>query len=276
MDELVVRNAKKIDENTPIPKITEDNVFELFQLQTVADLRLMSRNFMRLSLFLDDIYDKFENKYVKNTDLAEDNRAGIVTLDKIREVAPKPDLSPYVRGDNSYIYKDNNYLLSRHDKFIRCNNSDVWTPQHLHMYANDDVNQYQGTFHLNGGRAYYKVPNRNGGNWCEIMDNHDMAARDNRINGVESRANDAWNRTQDLYNLRNTDNNDKWQNYVREIRLAGYIIAPVWSGNQLQERGGYVITGFVNSDGDIGGGDYGQMRVIQFYRNGSWLNTYFA
>ena len=80
MDELVKKNAKKIDENTPIPKITEDNIFELFQLQTVADLRLMSRNFMRLSLFLDDIYDKFENKYVKNTDYATEEKHGIAKL----------------------------------------------------------------------------------------------------------------------------------------------------------------------------------------------------
>ena len=41
------------------------------------------------------INDELENR-VKYTDLAEENKAGIITYAKIKEIAPKPDLSPYI------------------------------------------------------------------------------------------------------------------------------------------------------------------------------------
>ncbi len=276
MDELVVKSAKKIDENTPIPKITEDNIFELFQLQTVADLRLMSRNFMRLSLFLDDIYGKFENKYVKNTDLATDTEAGILTLNKVREIAPQPDLSPYLRYDKTFIDKGDN-INSGQDFVIRCNRSDIWTPRHLNMYSDDNPNTYQGTFHLNGGRAYYKVPNRNGGNWCEIMDNHDMAARDNRMNQMDADRNNVRNLAQDARNVAGVawnKANDAQLNRVANMRLTSLISIPVWYG-QTYERVGYVVTGFNNADGDIGGGDHMYMRCLQLqFGHGGWVTVW--
>ena len=248
---------------------TAENQSNEFQNMIANNLQSQISDFIR-NLNHDEILTvKSLVKYLSKTlKPATEDGLGLINYSTIKMVAPKPDLSPYVPYSKGYRVKDNNA------EFVRTNGTVTWGTYVHEMY--NEAGNYLGKFHVNGGRAYYAVPNRNNNNWNEIMDNHDMAARDNRINGVESRANDAWNRTQDLYNLRNTDNNDKWQNYVREIRLAGYIIAPVWSGNQLQERGGYVITGFVNSDGDIGGGDYGQMRAIQFYRNGSWLNTYFA
>ena len=42
------------------------------------------------------INDELENR-VKYTDLAEENKAGIITYAKIKEIAPNPDLSPYVK-----------------------------------------------------------------------------------------------------------------------------------------------------------------------------------
>ena len=147
-------------------------------------------------------------KRVKYTDVATDTTAGIVALntisDKIKLEAPKPDLTPYIPFSKGYRNSSNN------DFVIRCNNTDCWAPYALNMYSPDG--NYTGAYHTNGGRAYYKVPNRNGGNWCEIMDNHDMAARDNRMNVIDGnvnaargRADDAWNRTQHLYDLRNQD-----------------------------------------------------------------------
>ena len=112
-----------------------------------------------------------------------------------------------------------------------------------------------------------------------------MAARDNRMNVIDGnvnaargRADDAWNRTQDLYNLRNNDNNDKWQNYIRDIRLVGFMELPLWGANTSTERGGYVVTGIRNHDANsvLGVGDYAQLRALQFFRNGQWLNTGFA
>ena len=222
-----------------------------------------------------------ENRIKNIIPIATDTEAGILTLNKVREIAPQPDLSPYLRYDKTFIHKGDN-INSGNDFVIRCNRSDIWTPRHLNMYSDDNPNTYQGTFHLNGGRAYYKVPNRNGGNWCEIMDNYDMAIRDNRMNAIDSnvsnahsRANDAWNRTQHLYNLRDGDNNDKWVNYIRDIRLAGRINALVYRANNGGERGGYVVTGVENWNADDHP-DQIHMRALQFYRNGNWYNVPFA
>ena len=45
--------VKNINETTHIPIVTEDDIFELFQLDSIADLRKVSRNFLKLSKILD-------------------------------------------------------------------------------------------------------------------------------------------------------------------------------------------------------------------------------
>ena len=45
--------VKNITETTHIPIVTEDDIFELFQLDSIADLRKVSRNFLKLSKILD-------------------------------------------------------------------------------------------------------------------------------------------------------------------------------------------------------------------------------
>lgn len=208
------------------------------------------------------INDELE-KRVKNTDLATDMVAGILTLNKVREVSPKPDLSPYVPFAKGYRIKDNA------TEFVRANASDLWTPRHLHMYF--DNGDYMGAYHLNGGRAYYKVPNRNGGNWCEIMDHLDMAGRDQRMNQMDAdraniwaKANDAWNKA-----------NDAQLNRIFEIRLAGYRQEVIYHLNAGKEKNGYVVTGVANVAGDAVL-DIVEFRILQFHRNGQWLNAYFA
>ena len=123
--------------------------------------------------------------YVKYTDLAEENKAGIITYAKIKEIAPKPDLSPYIPFSKGYRSSNNV------DWVLRANKSETWMPLQAHMY--DATGNYVGSFHTNGGRAYYKVPNRNGGNWCEIMDNFDMATRDSNIQHAHARITETWN-----------------------------------------------------------------------------------
>lgn len=213
--------------------------------------------------------------YVKYTDLAEENKAGIITYAKVKEIAPKPDLSPYIPFSKGYRNTNNS------DFVLRGNNTDCWAPRHLHMYLENG--DYMGCFHVNGGRAYYKVPHRNGGNWCEIMDNHDMVARDIRMNGIDSniqhahnritsaynRADDAWNRTQDLYNRSNNDT-------VRDIRLVGFIELGRHNYGAV-ERAGYVVTGIKTqpSNQDF----WVQMRALQERRGGggqNWYNTPFG
>lgn len=208
--------------------------------------------------------------YVKYTDLAEENKAGIITYAKVKEIAPKPDLSPYIRWDKGYRNSNNS------DYIIRANATDCWTPRHIYMYLENG--DYMGCFHVNGGRAYYKVPHRNGGNWCEIMDNHDMVARDIRMNGIDSniqhahnritetwnRANDAYNRTTDLYWRSDNDT-------VRDIRLVGYVEL-VRHNYGAVERAGYVVTGIKTqpSNQDF----WVQMRALQERRGVGGQNWY--
>ena len=182
---------------------------------------------------------------------ATENTFGLVDYQTIKQVSPKPDLSPYIPFSKGYMYGNNS------DYVVRANGNETWIPMHAHMYNNGGA--YVGTFHLNGGKAYFKVPNRNGGNWCEIMDNYDMAARDQKISSVEVNLNSVWH----------TLNNDT----VRDIRLVGGINPTVANANQATERGGYVVTGVINFNADniI---DYVQMRAFQLRRGGNGNNWY--
>ena len=212
------------------------------------------------------INDELENR-VKYTDLAEENKAGIITYAKVKEIAPRPDLAPYIPFTKGY--RD-----SARDNFvIRANNADTWIPQSLNMY--NPSGAFVGAYHTNGGRAYYKVPNRNGGNWCEIMDNHDMTIRDNKINNIEGQltamnndrnnirnsVSQLWTKANDLYHRSDNDT-------VRDIRLVGYIAPIVAHANQAMERVGYVVTGLVNGNNDHIV-DQVQMRAFQIKRGGS-------
>ena len=208
------------------------------------------------------INDELENR-VKYTDLAEENKAGIITYAKIKEIAPKPDLSPYIPFSKGYINTNNS------DFVLRGNSTDCWTPHVINMFNSEKG--YTGALHTNGGRAYYKVPNRNGGNWCEIMDNLDMVARDNNIQYAHNRITDTWNRANDAWNKAH----DAQVNRIYEIRLAGYIEGKVYYQNVGHERAGYVVTGVVENTGDHFV-DNIQMRALQFFRNGQWINTPFV
>ena len=202
---------------------------------------------------------------------AGENEYGLTTNSKIKnlinEHAPRPDLSPYIPFSKGYRNSNDS------DWVVRANSTDTWTPNNLNMYDNSGT--YSGSFHVNGGKAYYKVPNRNGGNWCEIMDGFDMSARDNKINNIEGQLtamnNDRngirnsvtqlWSKAQDLYYRSDNDT-------VRDIRLVGHIAPIVAHANQATERVGYVVTGLVNGNNDhvI---DQVQMRAFQIKRGGS-------
>lgn len=193
---------------------------------------------------------------------ATENTFGLIDYQTIKQVSPKPDLTPYVPFSKGYRVKDNT------TEFVRSNGVDLWSARHHYMF--DEAGNYMGAYHLNGGRAYYKVPNRNGGNWCEIMDNHDMAVRDNRMNSMDADRGNLWGRANNAWDKAN----DAQVNRIYEIRLAGYITLPF---KQIPtERNGYVVTGIWNDDNDIDDRDFIQMRILQFHRNGQWLNAYFA
>ena len=176
-------------------------------------------------------------------------------------------MSPYIPFTKGY--KNN----SNSDFVLRANENEAWMPLHVHMYNN--TGGYVGSFHLNGSKAYFKVLNRNGGNWCEIMDNHDMNIRDNKIsniegqltamnndrNGIRNSVTQLWAKASDLYYRSDNDT-------VRDIRLVGSIAPIVAHANQATERVGYIVTGLVNGNNDhiI---DQVQMRAFQIKRGGS-------
>ncbi len=179
------------------------------------------------------INDEFE-KRVKYTDVATETKAGIITEGRIKEIAPQPNLSPYVTFTKGFRNQNDT------DWFVRTNGRVTWASDFFEMY-NGDNNQFMGAFHTNGSRAYYKVPNRNGGNWCEIMDNLDMAAMDSNI--------------------------------IYEIRMVGYVEDGI---NGKGERNGYVLTKVSRNHGDVQDQIKIGSRALQFRRNGQWLNAYFA
>ena len=194
---------------------------------------------------------------------ATENKFGLIDYQTIKQVSPKPDLSPYMRWDKGYKNDSNS------DFILRCNNTDCWTPRHLYMYLENG--DYMGCFHTNGIRAYYKVPNRAGGGWCEIMDNHDMAARDARMNNMDTDRNNVRNLAQDAWNK----GHDAQMNRILTMRLAGYYQGSPGS-LEAKERQGYVVTGLIGNapTGQLGQIHTVQMRALQFqYGNGTWFNT---
>ena len=194
---------------------------------------------------------------------ATENKFGLIDFQTIKQVSPKPDLSPYMRWDKGYRNGNNS------DYIIRANASDLWTPNTLNMY--DTNGTFTGSFHTNGIRAYYKVPNRAGGGWCEIMDNHDMAARDARMNSMDTDRNNIKNLAQEAWNK----GHDAQMNRILTMRLAGYYQGSPGS-LEAKERAGYVVTGLIGNapTGQLGQIHTVQMRALQFqYGNGTWFNT---
>lgn len=194
---------------------------------------------------------------------ATENKFGLIDFQTIKQVSPKPDLSPYMRWDKGYRNGNNS------DYIIRANASDLWTPNVLTMYNANGA--YMGAIHLNGGRLYYKAPNRAGDGWCEAMDNHDMVARDNRMNNMDSDRNNIRNLAQDAWNK----GHDAQMNRILTMRLAGYYQGSPGS-LEARERAGYVVTGLIGNapTGQLGQIHTVQMRALQFqYGNGTWFNT---
>ena len=184
--------------------VTVELIFNLSNTDNVS-LSIDTSALVTVGMF-DSFKSEVNKDYVKYTDLAEENKAGIITYAKIKEIAPKPDLSPYIPFSKGYRV-DNNV-----DWVIRANKSETWIPLQVHMY--DATGNYVGSFHTNGGRAYYKVPNRNGGNWCEIMDNFDMASRDSNIQHAHGRITETWNYAVNVNGRFNWSNVYNSNNYI--------------------------------------------------------------
>lgn len=240
----------------------------LFNISNTENVSLsVNTEALATTEMLNLLKNEIDKGYVKYKDTAEENKAGIITLSSIKNMinihAPKPDLSPYMRWDKGYKNDSNS------DFILRCNNTDCWTPRHLYMYLENG--DYMGCFHTNGIRAYYKVPNRAGGGWCEIMDNHDMAARDARMNNMDTDRNNIKNLAQEAWNK----GHDAQMNRILTMRLAGYYQGSPGS-LEAKERQGYVVTGLIGNapTGQLGQIHTVQMRALQFqYGNGTWFNT---
>ena len=163
--------------------VTVELIFNLSNTDNIS-LSIDTSALVTVGMF-NSFKSEVNKDYVKYIDLAEENKAGIITYAKIKEIAPKPDLSPYIPFSKGYRSSNNV------DWVLRANTNETWMPSQAHMYG--ATGNYVGSFHTNGGRAYYKVPTRNGGNWCEIMDNFDMASRDSNIQHAHARITETWN-----------------------------------------------------------------------------------
>lgn len=240
----------------------------LFNISNTENVSLsVNTEALATAEMLNLLKNEIDKGYVKYKDTAEENKAGIITLSSIKNMinihAPKPDLTPYMRWDKGYRNTNST------DYIIRANASETWTPNVSHMY--DGSGNYMGAIYLNGGRLYYKVPNRNGGNWCEAMDNHDMAVRDNNITHAHNRVTETWNKATEAWSKAN----DAQMNRVASMRLAGYTYGSPGSVEAI-ERQSYVVTGLIGNapSGGFGQVQYVQMRALQYQLgSGPWLNT---
>ena len=226
------------------------------------------------------INDELENR-VKYIDLAEENKAGIITYAKIKEIAPKPDLSPYVRFDSSgWNAWHGRSSTSNNEAFLKGSYSESWGPGNHHMYRLNKFNDIDAyvTLHVGTDRLYYRHNKRNGNNFVYFIDNLDMVSRDNNIQYAHTRITETWNkaagawdRTENIYWIVNNDT-------VREIRLVGHIACTVMYANQATEREGYVVTSVLNTNSDHLV-DVVTMRALQARRGGggqNWYNTPFG
>ena len=154
----------------------------------------------KLKARLDSLLAGITSTYVKLTQLATETTTGISKIATQTEVDEGSDDSKIVTPKKLkalYIPFSKGYKSSNNvDWVLRANTEETWLPHQAHMY--NTTGNYVGSFHTNGGRAFYKVPTRNEGNWCEIMDNFDMVARDNRMNVIDGRFN--WS---NVYNSNN-------------------------------------------------------------------------
>ncbi|BBM35467.1 hypothetical protein [Pseudoleptotrichia goodfellowii] len=255
-----------------IKKYARENIGNNKEVKEGLNGKDYEREYQNAKTYWENLIEKADHtKFVTMKDLsiilkeilqpANGNEYGIVSYDTIRSVSPKPDLSPYVPFAKGYRDKGNV------TEFVRANASDVWTPRHLHMYLENG--DYMGAFHLNGGRAYYRVPNRNSGNWCEIMDQFDMIARDQRMDRIDADKSNLWGRANDAWNKAH----DAQVNRIYEIRMVGYVEDEI---NGKGERNGYVLTKVSRNYGESQDHIKIGSRALQFHRNGQWLNAYFA
>ena len=83
MKQETLNLISNIDENTVILPKSEGGAFEMYQMDTIADLRKTSRNFMRTEKILENIDAK--------TSTANETVAGIVTEARIKELSKALD-----------------------------------------------------------------------------------------------------------------------------------------------------------------------------------------
>lgn len=177
---------------------------------------------------------------ITGDDLATDTKAGLVSLDKIREVAPRPDLSPYLKHNRSFIYKGENVLTGT-DYFIRCNENEVFIPSKIKMFSEDNVEKHVGGIKIENNRIFYQAKNRNNFRWTEIPD---------------------------ILDFQNLENNT-----VKNIRLASYVENTI---NSSKERTGYVLTNVTRQHGQAQDHIRIMYRALQMNINGNWVNVPFA
>lgn len=207
---------------------------------------------------------KFLSKLLKP---AGEEDYGLINYKTIKQVSPKPDLSPYVKFENSaWNPWSGRNGTSNSESLLKGSFSESWGPGNHHMYRLKKFNDIEAyaTLHVGIDRMYYKHSGRNNNNFVYFVDNLDIAARDSRMDAFDNNILNVRNLLQDVIN---------W--HIRDIRLAGYISGVIYHRNVGIERGGYVVTGVAETTGD-GVIDIIQMRALQFFRNGQWLNTPFA
>ena len=192
---------------------------------------------------------------------------------------------------NGAIYQAHRYLNQAyyHRTAIVNKNKPIWSNWVLLntyndiMHRDNRINDIENRFNwLNGGDGFPKYINHL--NWVRnARCDPDMA---NQINYVWARANDTWNRTEDLYNWCLDD--IRLDNY--ELRYIGNANGPTRVGGGLNKNGKIIhddriteephkiITGIINdAGGPLFDRDHGTRRTLSYKgRRRGWQIAVFA
>ena len=264
-----------------------------------------------------NLFKNFESayldNYVKTTDLAQENKAGVVTLSKVKESVPAA-----TNDTNGTInLKQINDMIDIRVPSATNNIAGkvmLGTTKNTALEGNrlaeilglefggniqDSGSKIKGKFYYDSVTKFYyeclentNLTYNDSGKFRAISNKPildklencvkktDLASENEAgvvtlskireiapkvdLTAIQSKVDEAWGKANDAQVYR-----------IYEIRLAGMVYGLIFQKDEAGERNGYVVTGIENFNADriI---DRVSLRALQFFRNGQWINAYFA
>ena len=262
MKQTTLDLIKNINENTFIPPSTKNELFELFQLDTVADLRKVSRNFMKLYEILEHLDGQ--------TLSATTEKAGIVKFGTETGNAINSEIWKQAIGQSlgGYVSKVENkeagkwYINDLTDgKIYKCIQSHTSTSFDITKFV--DITNVGLSDKVENCVKKTDLASENEAGLVTLSKIREIAPKTD-LSAIQEKSQQAWDKA-----------NDAQVNRIYEIRLAGRVNGLIFQRDEAKERNGYVVTGIENFNADRIV-DQVSLRALQFHRNGQWMTAYFA